>query len=78
MEKERKYKRLTMKEREDISRLLSQGYSQNEIAGRLNRHKSTISREIAGRGFTTKSYRANLAHKRSKKQASSRKKGKKK
>lgn len=78
MEEERKYKRLTMEEREDISRLLSQGYSQNEIARRLKRNKSTISREISGRGFTTKSYRADLAHKRSKRQASSRKKGKKK
>ncbi len=72
----RVYSRLDAIEREDISRMLAMGCTQNEIAEELGRHKSTISREIGGRGFTNLSYRADLAQKRANRQSSARKKGK--
>lgn len=42
----RRYKQLTMVDREDIYRLLEQGKTQAEIAKALRRSKSTIGREI--------------------------------
>ena len=42
----KKYRRLTSREREEISRGLEAGIPQAEIARRLNRHSSTISREV--------------------------------
>ena len=41
-----KYRRLTNREREEISRGLAVGIKQVEIARKLNRHTATISREI--------------------------------
>lgn len=41
-----KYKQLTQEERYQISALLKAGHDQSEIAMILNRHKSTISREL--------------------------------
>ncbi|MCR5655722.1 MAG: IS30 family transposase [Lachnospiraceae bacterium] len=51
-------KHLTYKERCEIEALLKEGYSQREIANRLNRNPSTISREIQNHAITKKS-RAN-------------------
>lgn len=76
MQKNR-YKRLTNKERESISRGLAQKRSIREIARELGRSTSTISREIKrNRGKT--SYRAFTASQRAKIAAASRKKGKSK
>lgn len=44
--RQRSYKRLSLKEREEISRSLAQGLSFRSIAGLLERDVSTISREI--------------------------------
>ncbi len=41
-----KFNRLSIDEREEISRMLSQGFKNNQIASILQRDKSTISREI--------------------------------
>jgi IS30 family transposase len=43
---ERKYKRLTLQDREYIGKLLIQGFNQVQIAQFLGVHRSTISREI--------------------------------
>jgi IS30 family transposase len=40
------YRRLTNREREEISRGLAAGISQVEIAGKIHRHPTTVSREI--------------------------------
>ncbi|MBF0781202.1 helix-turn-helix domain-containing protein, partial [Granulicatella sp. 19428wC4_WM01] len=42
----RHYKHLRDKERSQIEILLNEGYTISKIATLLNRHKSTISREI--------------------------------
>ncbi len=42
----RRYKQLTMEDREEIYQLLEQGKSQTEIAKALRKSKSTIGREI--------------------------------
>ncbi|MFH1425940.1 MAG: IS30 family transposase [Candidatus Kerfeldbacteria bacterium] len=59
------YRRLTMDEREEISRLLATGTSQAGIARTLGRSPGTVSREIAGRGMTAATYRAQSADWRS-------------
>jgi IS30 family transposase len=41
-----KYKRISIEERVEIATLLSSGLSKAEVARRLNRHRSTISREM--------------------------------
>jgi len=41
-----KYKRLSLAEREEISRMLAQKYSFQSIAKSLRRNVSTISREV--------------------------------
>jgi IS30 family transposase len=41
------YKRLSFEEREEISRLIESGSSFREIALKLNRNVSTISRDIS-------------------------------
>ena len=72
-----KYKRLTNKEREDISRGLAQKRSVREISGWLGRSASTVAREIKrNRGRT--GYRAFSASQRAKTAAASRKEGKSK
>lgn len=52
------YKRLTLIEREEISRLLASGYSIRKISKNLNRLPSTISREIKSYGSDRTYYRA--------------------
>ena len=64
----RKYKRLSFSEREEISRGLAQMLSFREIANKLNREPSTISREVwrsIGKGVSE--YRAHIASARTKK-----------
>lgn len=57
------YSRLSMAEREEISIQLALGQSFREIASRLGRSPSTISREYA-RNCSSTGYRANIAHKK--------------
>lgn len=72
------YRRLTNREREEISRFLAAGKSQVEIARKLNRHPSTISREVErniGHGGRAE-YRAFSASRRAAVRAASRRLGK--
>lgn len=71
-----KYKRLSFDERETISRGLACGKSMNQIARDLDRHKSTISREINKKGMTRSNYRAGIAYRRAIRNAGKRKHGK--
>lgn len=70
------YKRLSDAEREEISRSLAQDCSFQDIAGRLGRSASTISREISGGSCNKYSYRAARAQSRARRNASKRKGGK--
>lgn len=69
------YKRLSDLEREEISRLLSQQCSFNYIAKKLNRHVSTISREVSAGSCNQYTYRAVKAGKRARRNAAKRKSG---
>lgn len=55
------YKRLSVKERRDISKCLKEGKSQAEIAERLGRSRSTISSEVRRCGMTRETYRVSIA-----------------
>lgn len=70
------YKRLSDLEREEISRLLSQKRSFREIARRLSREVSTISREVGAGSGNKYTYRAVKAQNRARRNASKRKYGK--
>jgi IS30 family transposase len=70
-----KYRRLTAREREEVSRSLAVGMSQREIARLLDRDPSTISREIK-RNRGRSGYRAYSASRRALATASSRRNGK--
>jgi len=70
------YKRLSDLEREEISRLLSQQCSFNNIAKALGRNVSTISNEINAGSCNKYTYRAVKAQKRAKRNAAKRKSGK--
>lgn len=72
------YKRLSLKEREEISRLLAAKWKPAWIAKKLGRDRSTISREISGGGCNKYTYRAVKADKRAGRKASKRKLGKRK
>lgn len=65
----KKYKQLTLEQRYKIETLLSEGYSQVEIADRVDVHKSTISRELKRnvnkRGKHAGTYSAQRAHEKS-------------
>ena len=73
-----KYCRLTLKEREEISRWLAIGKGTREIGKFLSRHPSTISREIRKGGCNKfrYTYRAAKAERRAIRNASKRKRGK--
>lgn len=72
------YKRLSLKEREEISRLLAAKWNCSEIAETLNRDRSTIWREVGKGGCNKYTYRAVKADRRAKRKASRRKFGKRK
>lgn len=72
------YYRLTLDEREEISRMLAQRYSFQDIAKTLSRHVSTISREVSAGGNNKYLYRAVRAHRRAKRKARKRKAWKRK
>ena len=56
------YQRLSLSEREELSRYLAMNYSYRQIAGILGRAPSTISREICRRNLNRSNYRAIAAH----------------
>jgi len=70
------YKRLSDAEREEISRMLAQNCSFQNIARQLNRYASTVSREINQGSCNKYTYRAAKAQNRAKRNASKRKTGK--
>ncbi|MBU1131176.1 IS30 family transposase [Patescibacteria group bacterium] len=70
------YQRLSLDEREEISRMLAQGCSLNYIAKSLGRYASTISREVAGGSCNKYTYRAGKAQRRADRNASKRKQDK--
>ena len=74
----KQYTRLTLEEREEISRGQACGESISNIASRLGRHKSTISRELKRYTSKKKGYRASAAQYRASWQATLRKRGKSK
>lgn len=59
-----RYRRLTLIEREELSRLLAIGYSLRTIAQALRRSPSTLSRELSRHRMSPLTYRAVLAHHR--------------
>ena len=69
------YKRLSSDEREEISRMLAQDYSLNDIAKKLDRYASTISREILSGSCNKYTYRAGKAQRRAARNSRRRKKG---
>jgi IS30 family transposase len=68
------YVRLTHIDREEISRGLASGESMTKIAQKIERSTSTISNEVGKNGGGT-GYRANLAERRARRKATSRKLG---
>lgn len=74
----KQFKRLSVTEREEISRNLARGVSQADIARSLGRSPSTISREIRGGSCNRYTYRAGVASRRAQRKASARKSGKRK
>lgn len=58
------YHRLSLEEREEISRLLAKNLGFHKIARQLKRNVSTISREVGQPNFGRKRYRAHVAQKR--------------
>lgn len=74
----KQYVRLTLEEREEISRSLGQGASLGVISRMLGRHVSTISREISKGSSNRWLYRAARADWRARRNASYRKAGKRK
>lgn len=69
------YKRLSLNEREEISRLLAARCNFSEIARRLGRDRSTIWREVSKGSCNRCTYRAVKADRRAKRNASKRKSG---
>ncbi len=64
MEHPKRYVRLSASEREEVSRLLVEGVRPADIARRLGRHRSTISRELRRNGGSAPRYRAPAAQDR--------------
>lgn len=71
----RGYKRLSLSEREEISRSLVCGKSLRETAKRLSRSVSTISREVNRAGVNRYTYRAARSERRAARNAGKRKSG---
>ncbi len=74
----RRYVRLGIEDREEISRGLARGDSFRVIAGLLGRSTSTISREVYQVGNTRSTYRAGRSQWRSRRKAQGRRQGKRK
>lgn len=55
------YKRLSLKEREEISRGFAAGKTQGQVASELGRRASTLSRELSSLRYSPRSYRAAFA-----------------
>lgn len=72
----KKYLRLTLEDREEISRMLAQKCSFQTIAKKLQRHVSTISREISSGSCNNYTYRASRAQARAVRNSRKRKAGK--
>ena len=70
------YVRVQEEEREEISRLLARGESQQSIARQIGRHPSTVSREIGKGGCNRYTYRGGRAQRRAQRNATKRKAGK--
>jgi IS30 family transposase len=70
----RRYKRLDQKEREEISRGIAASESLCSIAMRIDRHPSTVSREVIAGGYS--GYRAGPANLRAARAAALRRRGK--
>lgn len=64
MNKKTVYHRLSLAEREEISRSLAAGLNPSTIGRQLHRDKSTISRELSRNGLPGPAYRAFKAHRR--------------
>lgn len=58
------YRRLTLMEREELSRMLAAGYSLRATAQALRRAPSTVSRELTRHRASPVTYRAVPAHQR--------------
>lgn len=69
------YHRLSINDREEISRLLARGKSLRSVASQLGRSPSTITREVAAGGTNRRTYRAHRAQRRSVRNAQKRKRG---
>jgi IS30 family transposase len=74
----RVYKRLSVEEREEISRSLARGETFKRIGERIGRVTSTISREVDKGSGTRWSYRAGRAQRRANRNARKRRAGKRK
>lgn len=74
---QRKYRRLSMEEREEISRWVASGVCTRAIARELGREASSISREISRNG-ARRCYRSIKAESRARRNASKRREGKRK
>src|SRR5256884_5074216 len=64
-----RYRRLTLMEREEVSRMLAAGYSPRATGQALNRAPSTLSRELSRHHASPVTYRAARAHKRARRWA---------
>lgn len=69
------YTRLTLADREEISRKVAQGVSVRIIARLLGRNPSTVSREIRGTSGVPARYRAVEAHRQAEERAGARRRG---
>jgi transposase, IS30 family len=71
------YRRLSLMEREEVSRMLAAGYSLRASAQALHRAPSTVSRELARHHTSPRTYRAVPAHQRAQRRAHQRRKPRK-
>lgn len=72
----KQYKRLQAEEREEISRMLAQGWNVSAIARAINRCTSTVTREIQAGSCNRYTYRAQRAQRRATRNSRKRKQGK--
>src|SRR3989449_11608230 len=64
-----RYRRLTLMEREEVSRMLAAGYSLRTTGQALNRAPSTLSRELSRHHTSPVTYRTVRAHQRARRWA---------